>query len=125
MRSVLSATCVLSGLRNGGNEYNIPENGRFTDYRDLFYLDLDIVCVVIPDQLHVPVSIDFLKAGINVLCEKPLALHRDELVRMCKAEKESKACFMVGHICRFAPAFNKAKEMIDDGTLGEILPRGV
>lgn len=118
----IGAICDLrpDRLEEWGNEYNIPEDRRFTDYKDLYNLGLDIVCVAVPDQQHVPISIDFLKAGINVLCEKPLALHRDELVRICKAEKESKARFMVGQVCRFTPAFIKAKELVESGYIGEV-----
>ena len=108
-------------LRFAGERYGIPEDRWFTDYADLLNRDdIDIVTVAIPDQLHVKVSCDFLRAGKNVLCEKPLALTREDIEKMIKVADESGAKFMVGQICRFTPAFEKAKELIESGTIGEL-----
>ncbi len=113
--------CDKEALEFAGKRYNIPEDRWFTDYRDLLNNDkIDVVTVAIPDQQHVSVSKEFLKAGKHVLCEKPLALTREDLKEIIRAEKESDARFMVGQICRFTPAFIKAKEIIDAGTIGDI-----
>ena len=108
-------------LRFAGERYNIPEEKRFTDYKDILGMDdIDIVTVAIPDQQHVKMSCEFLRAGKNVLCEKPLALTREDLEEMVKVANESGAKFMVGQICRFTPAFEKTKELIESGTIGEL-----
>lgn len=107
-------------LNYWGEHYGIPAEKRFTNYKDLMNIGLDGVTVAIPDQLHRQVSVEFLEAGISVLCEKPLALNREDICAICKAEKESSARFMVGQICRFTPGFIKAKELIDEGKIGEI-----
>lgn len=108
-------------LHFAGERYNIPEEKRFTDYTDIVNNDeIDIVTVAIPDQQHVKVSCDLLRAGKNVLCEKPLALTREDLEEMVRVADESNAKFMVGQICRFTPAFEKAKEIIDSGMIGEL-----
>lgn len=108
-------------LRFAGERYNIPEEKRITDYRDIIGNDeIDVVTVAIPDQQHVKVSCDLLRAGKHVLCEKPLALTREDIEEMVKVADESDAKFMVGQICRFTPAFEKAKEIIDSGTIGEL-----
>ncbi len=111
----------VKNLKFAGERYNIPEEKRFTDYHD--FLDdksIDIVTVAVPDQQHCRISCDFLRAGKNVLCEKPLALTREECEEIIKAERESGKKFMVGQICRFTPAFEKAKEIIDSGAIGEV-----
>ncbi|MBR2868120.1 MAG: Gfo/Idh/MocA family oxidoreductase [Clostridia bacterium] len=108
-------------LRFAGERYNIPEEKRFTDYMDFINdPDINLVTVAIPDQQHVKVSCDFLRAGKNVLCEKPLALTREDLEEMIRVSEESGAKFMVGQICRFTPAFEKAKELIESGIIGEL-----
>ncbi|MBE6812216.1 MAG: Gfo/Idh/MocA family oxidoreductase [Ruminococcaceae bacterium] len=107
-------------LQFAGERYNIPAEKRFADYRDLLNADIDVVTVAVPDQLHCQLSCEFLRAGKHVLCEKPLALTREDLKEIIKAEDESDAKFMVGQICRFTPAFEKAKQLIDDGVLGEL-----
>ncbi len=113
--------CDKEALSFAGEKYNIPEDRRYTDYHDLLNKeDIDIVTVAIPDQLHKDVSIDFLKAGKHVLCEKPLALTREDIKAIVEAEKQSDAKFMVGQICRFTPAFKKAKELIESGVIGEV-----
>ncbi len=107
-------------LQFAGERYNIPAEKRFADYKDLLNADIDVVTVAVPDQLHCQLSCEFLRAGKHVLCEKPLALTREDLQEIIKAEDESDAKFMVGQICRFTPAFEKAKQLIDDGVLGEL-----
>lgn len=113
--------CDEENLRFAGERYGIPQEKWFTDYMDIVNSeDIDIVTVAIPDQQHVKVSCDLLRAGKNVLCEKPLALTREDLEEIIRVEDESGSKFMVGQICRFTPAFEKAKEIIESGTIGEL-----
>ncbi len=108
-------------LRFAGERYGIPEEKQYTDYTDLLNNDnIDVVTVATPDQLHKKISCDFLKAGKHVLCEKPLALTREDIEEIVKAADESDAKFMVGQICRFTPAFEKAKELVESGVIGEV-----
>lgn len=93
----------------------------YSDYHSLLNQELiDAVCIATPDQVHREMVIDFLKAGIHVLCEKPLALNSEDCKAMLKAEKESRAKLMVGQVCRKTPGFIKAKEIIDQGLIGEL-----
>lgn len=113
--------CNEENLRFAGERYGIPEEKRFTDYMDIVNNDdINVVTVAIPDQQHKKVSCDLLRAGKNVLCEKPLALTREDIEEIIKTADESGAKFMVGQICRFTPAFEKAKEIIESGTIGEV-----
>jgi len=119
----VAAICDINPavLKKIGDEYQIPEEKRYTDWRDLLKIPgLDIALVITPDQLHREMSEAFLDAGIHVMCEKPLALTREDLNAIVRAADRSTAKFMVGQICRFTPAFIKAKEFIDNGTIGDI-----
>ena len=108
-------------LRFAGERYGIPEEKQYADYTELLNKDdIDGVTVATPDQLHKKISCDFLKAGKHVLCEKPLALTREDIKEIVKAADESDAQFMVGQICRFTPAFEKAKELVESGVIGEV-----
>ena len=108
-------------LRFAGERYSIPEDRWFIDYKDIVNnKDIDVATVAIPDQQHVKVSCDLLRAGKHVLCEKPLALTREDLREIIKVSDECDAKFMVGQICRFTPAFMKAKELIDSGVIGDL-----
>ena len=113
--------CNEENLRFAGERYGIPEEKRFTDYRDIVNdPTIDAVTVAVPDQLHCRISCEMLRAGKHVLCEKPLALTREDTDAIIKAADESDAKFMVGQICRFTPAFEKAKALIDAGTIGDV-----
>ena len=118
----ISAICDYNeeNLRFSGERYNISEEKRVSDYKDLLNNEyINAVTVAIPDQQHAKVSCDFLRAGKNVLCEKPLALTREDLDEIIKASDESDAKFMVGQICRFTPSFEKAKEIIENPEISE------
>ena len=113
--------CDEENLRFAGERYNIPEEKRYPDYRELLNnKEIDLVTIAVPDQLHKQLACEFLYSGKHVLCEKPLALTREDLADIVKAEDESGCKFMVGQICRFTPAFEKAKELIDSGVIGEL-----
>ncbi len=101
-------------------EYGISEEKCFTNYKDMLNIGLNAVVVATPDMLHREICEAFLSAGVNVLCEKPLALTQNDLCAIVKAEKQSSARFMVGQICRFTPAFVKAKEIVESGAIGEL-----
>lgn len=119
----VAAICDLNEktLRAAGEKYNIPVEKQFTDYHDLLNNErINVISVAIPDQQHKQVAIECLQAGKHVLCEKPLALTREDIEDIVRAAEASDRKFMVGQICRFTPAFAKSKELIDSGVLGEI-----
>lgn len=92
-----------------------------TDYRELLNDDkVDAVILVVPDQSHCKMTCDFLRAGKDVLCEKPMALSMAECEEMMRVEKETGRKLMIGQICRFTDNFIKAKEVIDSGKIGEL-----
>ena len=108
-------------LKKSGEKYNIPEEKRTLDYHDILNnKEINVVSVAIPDQLHKQVCIEMLEAGKHVLCEKPLAITREDVDEIVAAANKAGTKFMVGQICRFTPSFVKTKELIDNGTIGEI-----
>lgn len=108
-------------LRFAGERYGISEDKRYTDYMDIVKNpDIQVATVAVPDQQHVKLSCDLLRAGKHVLCEKPLALTREDLCEIVRVADESQAKFMVGQICRFTPAFEKAKQIITSGQIGDV-----
>ncbi|MBQ6067788.1 MAG: Gfo/Idh/MocA family oxidoreductase [Clostridia bacterium] len=113
--------CNEDHLRAAGERYGIPEEKRFADHRALLARgDIDAAVIAVPDQQHRELTCAFLAAGKHVLCEKPMALTREDTRAMIRAADESGRQLMVGQICRFTPAFEKAKALIDDGTLGDL-----
>ncbi|MBQ8309779.1 MAG: Gfo/Idh/MocA family oxidoreductase [Clostridia bacterium] len=110
-----------SRLKTVGEEQNIPAEKQYTDWHDLLTnKKINAVIIASPDQLHREMCEAFVDAGVHIMCEKPLALCREDLDAIIAAANRSNKKFMVGQICRFTPAFVKAKEIIDAGTIGEL-----
>ncbi|MBQ8320737.1 MAG: Gfo/Idh/MocA family oxidoreductase [Clostridia bacterium] len=93
----------------------------YTDFYEMIK-DGGFDCVILgtPDQIHMEHSVAALEAGYHVLCEKPLALTMEECEKIVEATKKSDKKFMTGQVCRKAPAFIKAKELVDNGEIGEL-----
>lgn len=93
----------------------------YTDYKDMIADPaLDAVIIASPDQDHREMVENTLAAGKHILCEKPLALTREDCEAIVKAVKNSDRKFMVGQICRYTPGFKQAKEIIESGAIGEL-----
>ena len=121
--TTIGAICDVNEelLNKIGDENGVPKEKRFTDYRDLVNNpEINVAILVTPDQLHRPMTEEFLAAGKHVLCEKPLAITREDLDAIVAAAKKANTKFMVGQICHFTPAFIKAKELLDSGAIGEL-----
>lgn len=100
-------------------EFNVPVACK--DYRELVNdPKVDAAVLVTPDQYHLEMTVAFLRAGKDVLCEKPMALTMEECEEMMRAEKESGRKLMIGQVCRCTPAFLMTKELIESGRIGEL-----
>ena len=82
--------------------------------------DFDVALVATSDRGHAPSTIYALQHGKHVVCEKPMSLFVDECVDMVKAADESGKHLLVGQVCRYAPGFMKAKELVESGVIGEL-----
>ena len=80
--------------------------------------DIDAIVMALPPQFHAELSIRAVQAGKDVLVEKPIALTVADAERSVQAAKDNKRVFMVGHVLRFHPAFEKLKALVDEGELG-------
>jgi predicted dehydrogenase len=92
-----------------------------TDWREVVRRkDIDLVDVSTPGDSHAEISIAAARAGKAVLCEKPLANTVAEAERMLAAVEKARVVHMICHNYRRAPAVMLAKQLIEDGQLGEI-----
>ena len=83
--------------------------------------DVDAVSVCVANAYHAQASIQALKAGKHVLCEKPMATTLEECEEMVKTAHEAGKFLMIGHNQRLAKAHAVAKELIDQGMIGRII----
>ena len=92
-----------------------------TDYKEVLAdPEVEAVSVCTPNRMHSIITIDALKAGKNVLCEKPAARLYEEALQMQQAQHESGKVLNIGVVNRFNLAVNKMKQLIDEGELGEV-----
>ena len=93
----------------------------FTDYEDLLDSGIvDAVSVCLPNHLHKSVVVDALEHDIHVICEKPICTSLGEADAMIDAADQSDAVFMVDHTERFSPVYEKTKEVLEKGIVGDI-----
>lgn len=82
--------------------------------------DLDAVSVCTYNRTHAECTIDCLKAGINVLLEKPMCVTTEEAVEIIRAEKESGKLLSIGFQPRMDENMQMIKRIVDSGALGEV-----
>jgi predicted dehydrogenase len=125
-RSTVAAICDLDEqkLARVGEQFGVDEAGRYTDYRAMLkeadQLELDAVSIALPNALHAPVAKAAFKAGLHVLCEKPLAISATEGRAMLRAAEQAGRTLMVNLSYRFRPQSQALKRMVDAGEIGDI-----
>lgn len=82
--------------------------------------DLDVVGVITADHLHFEPTMEALEAGKHVLVEKPLSLDIKEAEQMVEKAKEKNVQLAIDYNRRYSQTYLKAKEYVDDGTLGDV-----
>jgi predicted dehydrogenase len=88
---------------------------------DLFALDgVDGVVVGVPNHLHRDCAVAALRAGKDVLLEKPMAMNVAECDEIIAARDETGRVLQVGFVTRFAPSVRAVKQLVDSGQLGRI-----
>ncbi len=93
----------------------------FSSLKKMFATDKpDGVIVATPNQVHVENGLECVAACCPMLIEKPLATTSDEAAILVTAARKAGVPLLVGHHRRHNPLIQKAKEVIDQGLLGEI-----
>jgi predicted dehydrogenase len=83
--------------------------------------DIDAIYNPLPNHLHVPWTIKALEAGKHVLCEKPIALDAEEAALLIhETKKYPHLKVMEAFMYRFHPQWKKTKELVMQGTIGEV-----
>ena len=106
----------VARLANGGFQLNALVATTICELRG----KVDAVLVAVPPALHAPVSIELLNAGIDVLCEKPLAIDVREAQQMIDVANSNNRILAVGLQTRFHPNNVLLKEVVAAGWLGQI-----
>ena len=117
----LVATCALdeTDARQAAERWGADRF--YTDYDEMLAADsLDAVIIATPPQTHAAFSVAAAERGIHVLVEKPMARSVKECDSIIRAVEKSGTVFSISHEKHFNPGFEKIKEIIESGLLGDV-----
>jgi len=94
---------------------------KFTDARTMIHSgSIDAVLVATPHYDHTTLGIETLKAGLHLLVEKPISVHKADCQRLIAAHTSKKQVFAAMFNQRTDPYYIKIRELLESGELGEI-----
>ena len=109
-----------------GKRLGLSEDRVYETYQEMAEKEFDrsdgieVVAIVTPNHLHVPISKIFAKKGIHIICDKPLALSSEEAIDLKKIVKSKKIIFALTHNYTGYPMVRHARALIKRGDLGSI-----
>jgi predicted dehydrogenase len=81
---------------------------------------IEAVAIVTPNHMHYPAAREFLKRGIHVICDKPMTSTLADARKLKQLADKSDALFVLTHNYSGYPMIRQAREMVQNGDLGEI-----
>lgn len=107
-------------LRALGRKYGVGGLYSYEQYDDCLRSGgVDAVYIALPNHLHREYAVKAARAGVHVLCEKPLAVTEADCKAMIAAARRGRVKLMVAYRLHFEEASLKAVEMVRGGKLGE------
>ncbi len=95
---------------------------KYVDYREMLENeDLDAVCIGTPDHWHAKQTIDSLRKGLAVYCEKPMTKTVEEALQIVQVWRETGRVMQVGVQSTSLPVWDKCRELLQNGKLGKVL----
>jgi predicted dehydrogenase len=114
--------------RASGRELGLDDSRNYGSWEEMLERELGLsdkqriqaVSIVTPNHVHHPVAKAFAEAGINVICDKPLATSSDEAADLVRTVERSGVVFGVTYNYTGYPMVKQARSMVEEGRLGEI-----
>ena len=118
---LVAVSDVYEGRRTHAREVHGDRVDAYVDYREILARkDVDAVLLCVPDHWHARMSIDAMKAGKAVYCEKPMVRTVAEGPEVIRAQQETKAVFQVGSQFASSIVMTRLKELLASGTIGKL-----
>jgi len=105
-------------LKTLGGKYDVTGRFSYDEYEECLER-VDAVFIALPNSLHAQYTIAAAKAGVHVLCEKPMAVTVDECEAMIAATRENAVKLMIAYRLHFEDVNLKAVELVAGGHIGE------
>lgn len=119
----ITAICDIKPdrLNKVGDELGIPENRRFSDYRDLIACDdVEVVDIATWNSVHCEIAMTAVNAGKDFSVEKPVGMNYAEALELANAAKEKGVKSFVTLSWRYRPYTRYVKHLISSGLVGEL-----
>lgn len=123
IRSGLVPRCHLAAVCDSGPSASerFPDIPCFSTVRDLVHSGtVDAVIVATPHFSHTTVGVEALQAGLHVLVEKPISVHKADCERLIAARRSSDQVFAAMFNMRTQPIYRKLRQLIQTGELGTL-----
>lgn len=99
-----------------------PEKRHYTDFDEMLQKEkIDILDICLPTYLHADFAVKAMEKGINVICEKPVSLNREDVARVYGTAQKNNVKFMIAQVLRFWPEYEIVKDIYDKKTYGKLL----
>lgn len=116
----VTAVADIDKKRTKAAKKELDDIKAFDNHKDLAASGLcDLAVIITPHDVHAPIAIDVLKAGVAVISEKPFSITIDEATKMIEAARASNVMLSVFHNRRWDGDYLTIKRIIDDGLIGE------
>src|SRR6476659_4157617 len=128
-RAILVAGALSSDpkkAKDSAPDYDIPADRAYGSYKEMAEQEakrpdkVDFVSVATPNHTHFEIAKTFAEAGFNVVCDKPLTFDLAQAEELLKVVEKSGVVFAVTHNYTGYPLVRQAREMVQNGELGEI-----
>jgi predicted dehydrogenase len=108
-------------LKKLSNQYKVDLVYSYDDYEDCLRSgEIDAVYIALPNDMHRDFTVRAAKAGIHVLCEKPMAVTESECNEMILAAAENKIKLMIAYRLHFDRSNLEAIRKVQDGAIGDL-----
>lgn len=123
-RAEIVAVCdrSIELAKSRGGRWGVADDHIFSDYHDMLALpEIDLVEILLPHHLHCQATLDAIAAGKHVSVQKPMALTLAQADQMVSAAKTAGLILKVYENFIFYPPVQRAKALIENGEIGDLL----
>jgi glucose-fructose oxidoreductase len=108
-------------LRTLGRRYRVSRLCRYDEVDELFSSgEIDAVYIALPNSMHAEYTVRAARAGLHVLCEKPMAVSTRECQQMIEATRRARVKLMIAYRLHFERANLEVARIVRSGKLGDI-----